>query len=111
MRRTTVLAGMIVLLGTFLRAQAGAAEEATAEPYSGDFFTRPTLTGDWVGLRNAAAAKGVTFDISLTQVGQGVVDGGKGLIPGRTLDQFGVGYDYLDIESPTYQRPLAGTRS
>ena len=46
-------------------------------PYSGDFWTRSTLTGDWGGFRNELAAKGVTIDMSLTQVGQGVVDGGK----------------------------------
>jgi len=46
-------------------------------PYSGDFWTRSTLTGDWGGFRNELAAEGITFDMSLTQVGQGVVDGGK----------------------------------
>jgi hypothetical protein len=46
-------------------------------PYSGDFWTRSTLTGDWFGVRNELAAKGISFDMSLTQVGQGVVDGGK----------------------------------
>jgi len=46
-------------------------------PYSGDLWHRSTLTGDWFGARNDLAAKGITFDMSLTQVGQGVVDGGK----------------------------------
>jgi porin len=45
-------------------------------PYSGNFWTRSTLTGDWGGLRNDLAAKGITFDMSLTQVYQGVVNGG-----------------------------------
>jgi len=45
-------------------------------PYSGNFWTRSTLTGDWGGLRNGLAAKGVTFDMSLTQAYQGVVEGG-----------------------------------
>jgi porin len=45
--------------------------------YSGDFLTRSTMTGDWGGVRNLMAAKGVTFDMRLTQTGQGVVDGGK----------------------------------
>jgi porin len=39
--------------------------------------TRSTLTGDWSGVRNDWAAKGVTFDINLTQIGQGNVSGGK----------------------------------
>jgi porin len=28
--------------------------------------------------------------------------GGKGIIPGRPLDRFGIGYYYLDIKSPTF---------
>ncbi|MCU0598199.1 MAG: carbohydrate porin [Desulfobacterales bacterium] len=46
-------------------------------PYSGDLSSRSTLTGDWGGFRNELAKKGVTFDLSLTQIEQGVVDGGK----------------------------------
>ena len=45
-------------------------------PYSGNFWTRSTLTGDWGGLRNNLAAKGITFDMTLTQAYQGVVEGG-----------------------------------
>jgi porin len=52
--------------------------QATAEgPYSGDILTRSTLTGDWGGYRNLLDEKGVTIDLGLTQVGQGVVSGGK----------------------------------
>jgi len=40
-------------------------------------MTRSTLTGDWGGLRNVWAKKGVTFDANLTQVYQGMVSGGK----------------------------------
>ena len=40
-------------------------------------MTRSTLSGDWGGLRNELAAKGVTFDMSLTQSAQGIVHGGK----------------------------------
>jgi porin len=45
--------------------------------YSGDFLTRSTFTGDWGGVRNDLAKKGVTFDIYMTQIWQGVVSGGK----------------------------------
>jgi len=56
----------------------GLAEEASAaKPYSGDIWHRSTLTGDWFGVRNDLAAKGITFDMSLTQVYQGIVSGGK----------------------------------
>jgi len=56
---------------------AGAGEAPPATPYSGDFWTRSTLTGDWWGIRNQLAEKGVTLDLSVTQIGQGVVRGGK----------------------------------
>src|SRR5208283_3272985 len=69
----------IFLFGLFLIAQAGAEEAAPARTYSGDLLTRSTLTGDWGGLRNDLAEKGVTFDMSLTQVGIGLISGGKDL--------------------------------
>ena len=53
----------------------GYAEETKG--YSGDFWTRSTLIGDWGGTRNDLAAKGVTFDMNLTQIGMGVISGGK----------------------------------
>ena len=56
---------------------AGAGEAPPATPYSGDLWTRSTLSGDWWGVRNQLAEKGVTIDMSLTQVGQGIVHGGK----------------------------------
>ena len=51
--------------------------EQTPGPYSGDFWKRSTLTGDWGGARNEMAAKGVTMDLSVTQMYQGIVGGGK----------------------------------
>jgi porin len=32
--------------------------------------------------------------------------GGKGMLPGREHDRFGVGYYYIDVKDPTFQRPL-----
>jgi porin len=54
-----------------------AEETGRSNPYSGEFPARSTLTGDWGGSRNDLAGKGITFDASLTQTGQKVVDGGK----------------------------------
>jgi porin len=65
----------IVLLG--LDVEPTLAQVSSTTLYSGDLWSRSTLTGDWRGVRNDLAAKGITFDMSLTQVGQGVVDGGK----------------------------------
>ena len=36
---------------------------------------------------------------------------GKGLIPSRDLDRFGIGYYYMSIRNPTLQIPIVGTRS
>jgi len=73
---TRIVIAAIVLLGT-LGTATQAEEAGPLHPYSGDFFRRSTLTGDWGGARNDLAAKGVTIGLSLTQVGQGVVSGGK----------------------------------
>jgi porin len=76
MQRSAILVAGIALFAVALHTQAEA-EEASAHPYSGDFFTRSTLTGDWGGVRNDLAAKGITFDASVTQISQSVVGGGK----------------------------------
>jgi porin len=60
-----------------LTAQVEAVDAPPAKPYSGDIWARSTLSGDWGGLRNELAAKGVTLDMSLTQAAQGIVHGGK----------------------------------
>ena len=74
--RAIVIVIVAGVLGVWAPARAGA-QETTSGPYSGGFFERSTLTGDWGGARNELASKGVTFDASLTQIGQGVVSGGK----------------------------------
>jgi porin len=76
MIRSRGIASLVVLSGVLLCGASWAAETADAQPYSGDFLSRSTLTGDWFGVRNDLAAKGITFDASVTQVEQGVVDGG-----------------------------------
>jgi porin len=77
MKTSRVVAAIVFLLGISLGAPLGAEEAPSANPYSGDIWTRSTLSGDWWGLRNDLAAKGVTLDMNITQVGQGVVGGGK----------------------------------
>ncbi|HUL41084.1 MAG TPA: carbohydrate porin [Burkholderiales bacterium] len=65
-----------LLLGMSLVSNSVGAENGSPT-YSGDFLKRSTLTGDWGGARNELAVKGITADLSLTQVEQGVVGGGK----------------------------------
>jgi porin len=45
--------------------------------YSGDFWSRPGLTGDWGGWRNTLAKKGINLDIDLVQSLQGLNAGGS----------------------------------
>ena len=76
----TVVSAMLALLpcrAVVAEGDGAAGDAAPPAPYSGGFFSRSTLTGDWGGVRNDLAAKGITIDVSLTQVGQGVVEGGK----------------------------------
>ncbi len=77
MRWSGIVMGAIALLASAPCRSAIADEAVSAHPYSGDFFTRSTLTGDWGGVRDDLAAKGVTFDAAVTQIGQGIVSGGK----------------------------------
>jgi porin len=54
--------------------------EAAAPPasgFGGPFGERLKLTGDWFGIRDTLAAKGITLDANLTQFFQGVASGGK----------------------------------
>jgi porin len=44
--------------------------------YGGDLWSRPGLTGDWGGLRNSLAKKGINLDVDLVQSLQGLNSGG-----------------------------------
>jgi porin len=77
MKRSAIVLVLVFLLGISFGDYVGAQETATTNLYSGDLLSRSTLTGDWWGIRNQLAEKGVTFDLNITQVGQGVVAGGK----------------------------------
>lgn len=76
-KRSAIAVAVMVLFGISLSVKARAQATSSANPYSGDFWSRSTLTGDWGGARNDLAAKGVTLDMSLTQGYQGIVGGGK----------------------------------
>ena len=71
------IAAALFLFGISLGENSSAADAAPANPYSGDLWTRSTLSGDWGGIRNQLAEKGILFDLRLTQAAQGIVQGGK----------------------------------
>jgi porin len=77
MKTSRIIETIVFLLGLSLATKTWAGEAPPANPYSGDFWTRSTLSGDWWDLRNELAAKGVTLDMSLTQAAQGIIHGGK----------------------------------
>lgn len=76
MRGIAIIVGTVVLIG--LCGESAMAVRASA-PHSAldHLLTSPTLPAAWVGTRSSLAEKGITFDANLTQVGQGVVGGGK----------------------------------
>ncbi|MFA6148126.1 MAG: carbohydrate porin [bacterium] len=76
MNRSAFLPLVIFLLGIGICTTTQAAAQDAPATYSGDVRSRSTLTGDWGGVRNDLARKGVTFDLTLTQVEQGVTNGG-----------------------------------
>jgi porin len=47
------------------------------QDYSGDLWSRPALTGDWGGLRNTLAKKGINLDVDLVQGVLGLNAGGS----------------------------------
>jgi porin len=71
-----------LLIAILFLAIPARAEEKAPEgvvplaPLGGDFWTSPTLTGDWGGARSDLARKGVQFDFGWYQTVQSVVDGG-----------------------------------
>src|SRR5215468_8527015 len=77
MKKFTITMTVLAVLGISLNIQVGAQDTTPKDPYAGDIWSRSTLTGDWGGLRNEWAQKGVTIDLNVTQIGQGVVNGGK----------------------------------
>jgi len=70
------------------------------ENYSGDFWSRPTLTGDWGGLRNTLATKGVNLDVDLVQSLPGLNAGGSLRSQDSVLYRYGGYVDYrLNIDT------------
>ncbi len=85
----------LVVLGTYVSCMAGIGargqeagnaesggneEEAPAFfrlDYSGEFWDRPALTGDWGGRRSEMASQGISFEMDLEQTLQGNAHGGK----------------------------------
>jgi porin len=68
------LAALILLVAPDL---ARAQPYPTPDTWGGDILTRPRLTGDWGGLRDDLAKKGVVLDVDLLATPQDVLSGGR----------------------------------
>jgi len=101
MTKASIIGPILFLLGLSLVAPVSAAEPPAKDPYSGDLWQRSTLSGDWWGLRNEMAARGVTLDMNLTQVVQGIVHGGK-----DTGWQYGGGRGDINLKVDTQKLGL-----
>lgn len=69
------LAVLAALFSTSLPALA--MPEAVPETWGGDLATRPRLTGDWGGLRDEMARKGIVLDVSAYWTPQTITSGGR----------------------------------
>lgn len=69
--------------------------QTPAPPWSGDFWTRSQLTGDWAGSRNDLAENGLTLFGDITQYYQGVTTGGLA----RQFEYGGRGDLLIDVDS------------
>jgi porin len=76
-RRVAWLAVAAVGLACALASVAAAQPIEEPKTYAGDIWSRPRLTGDWGGLRDELATRGIRFDVDLLLTPQGVASGGR----------------------------------
>jgi porin len=65
------------LLASLWAPTVAPAQVQAPETFAGDLWSRPRLTGDWFGIRDEMAKRGVTFDVDLLNTLQGVMTGGR----------------------------------
>jgi len=69
------LATLIIVLSVPFQLQA--MPYAMPETWGGDLASRPRLTGDWGGLRDDMAKKGMVLDLDVYWMPQAIISGGK----------------------------------
>lgn len=91
-RRTPWLRSSLACVLLVVGALAHAEDAPEASSYGGSLWSRSTLSGDWGGVRDRWAAKGLTFSLDATYTFQGVVSGGvEGPAFDRLSDEDDVG--------------------
>src|SRR5262245_53252710 len=68
---------LLSVLVHLVPTRADAQPVAIPETWGGDVLSRPRLTGDWGGFRDALGKKGIVFDADLLLTPQGVLTGGR----------------------------------
>jgi len=75
MKNLLRLTALLSALGTVIPLHA--MPTAAPETWGGDLASRPRLTGDWGGVRDDMAKKGVVLDLDLYWMPQTITSGGK----------------------------------
>ncbi len=75
MKNVFKLITLLFALGAVLPLHA--TPTAAPDTWGGDFASRPRLTGDWGGVRDDMADKGVTLDVDTYWMPQTILSGGK----------------------------------
>jgi len=75
MKNTFTLAALLATLGT--AGPALAMPEAVPETWGGDLASRQRLTGNWGGLRDDMAKKGIVLDFDVYWMPQAITSGGR----------------------------------
>lgn len=71
------IAVFVILAVLFTPAAASAQSYPLPDTWGGDIFSRPRLTGDWGGERDALGKEGVVFDLDVLTTPQSVLSGGR----------------------------------
>lgn len=77
MNTNTLVRLATLILALVAPFQVQAMQYAIPETWGGDLLSRPRLTGDWGGLRDAMAKKGVVLDLDAYWTPQTITGGGK----------------------------------
>lgn len=75
MKQLFKLSLLLTVLGTASNALALPVE--VPETYGGDVSSRPRLTGDWGGVRDDMAKKGIVLDMDVYWMPQSIISGGR----------------------------------
>lgn len=74
---TGVVTHVLALALLVTPSLASAQPVEAPDTYAGDLWSRPRLTGDWGGLRDELAKKGIVLDVDVLLTPQGVASGGR----------------------------------